>query len=56
MGTVEVGKTADLVLLDGNPVASVANLHRVRGVMHDGRYYDAAALDGLRKQIADAQR
>lgn len=47
MGTVEPGKAADLVLLGGDPTASVANLHRVAGVVRAGRYLDRAALDAI---------
>lgn len=52
MGSVAVGRDADLVLLDANPVASIANLHRVSAVVRAGRYYDRAALDGLKVKAA----
>ena len=47
MGTVEAGKNADLVLLDGNPVADVANLDKVSAVFLKGKYYSRANLDTL---------
>lgn len=56
MGTVEPGKTADLVLLDANPIASAANLHGISGLLHNGRYYSAADLAALRDQTEAAQR
>ncbi|WP_206243979.1 amidohydrolase family protein [Novosphingobium terrae] len=56
MGTVEAGKTADLLLLDGDPVASAANLHRIGAVLHDGHYYNAEDLAGLRAQVADREK
>lgn len=56
MGTVEQGKTADLVLLDANPIVSAANLHGIRGLLHNGRYYSAADLAALRDQTEGAQR
>ena len=37
LGTVEPGKRADLVAVDGDPAASVADLARVRHVWRDGR-------------------
>jgi imidazolonepropionase-like amidohydrolase len=37
-GTVEVGKRADLLLLDANPLTSVANVQRRAGVMVNGRW------------------
>lgn len=48
MGSVAAGRDADLVLLDANPIARIANLHRVAAVVRAGRYYDRAALDALR--------
>ena len=47
MGTVEPGKAADLVLLDADPTASAANLHRVAAVVRAGRYLDRGALDAM---------
>jgi hypothetical protein len=48
MGTVEPGKQADLVLLSANPVESVEHLHRVAGVVRDGRYLSPTDLDALK--------
>jgi imidazolonepropionase-like amidohydrolase len=44
-GTVAVGKRADLVLLDGNPLADVRRAREPAGVMVGGRWFDRAALD-----------
>ena len=43
-GTVEPGKIADLVLLDGNPLADIANSRRVHGVIVRGRWLRADEL------------
>jgi imidazolonepropionase-like amidohydrolase len=43
-GTVEAGKRADLILVDGDPLKDIKNLRRVTRVVADGRVYDAAAL------------
>jgi imidazolonepropionase-like amidohydrolase len=51
MGTVEEGKSADLVLLDANPIASVENLDRIWGVVLHGRYYSRSALDSMKDEI-----
>lgn len=51
IGTVESGYAADLVLLDANPVADIANTRRVNGVMSYGRWYDRAALDRLLREV-----
>jgi imidazolonepropionase-like amidohydrolase len=46
-GTVEVGKLADLILVEGNPLEDVsATQHRV-GVMKRGRWYPKTELDAL---------
>lgn len=47
LGAVERGKLADLVLLDGDPLADIRNTRRIRAVVANGRYYDRAALDAL---------
>ncbi len=51
MGTVEVGKNADLTLLAGNPVIDVANLHRVVGVVRCGRHYSTPDLDRIKDRV-----
>ena len=37
LGTIEVGKIADIVLLDADPMADIRNLRRVRAVIAAGR-------------------
>lgn len=44
-GTVRVGNRADLVLLDGNPLADVSNVGRRSGVMVRGRWLARQELD-----------
>lgn len=44
-GTVAVGKRADLVLLDANPVADIRNIGRVAGVMTGGRWLPLAEIE-----------
>jgi imidazolonepropionase-like amidohydrolase len=41
-GTIEVGKLADLVLLDANPLADIRNTRRIAAVVSNGRLFDAA--------------
>ncbi|MDB5579226.1 MAG: hypothetical protein JWR80_4402 [Bradyrhizobium sp.] len=52
MGSVAAGKDADLVLLDGNPISSVSNLHRIAGVVRFGKFYSRADLDALLEKVA----
>jgi len=50
LGTIRVGQVADLVLLDGDPTADVANLARIHAVVRAGQVFDAEALGRLRSQ------
>jgi imidazolonepropionase-like amidohydrolase len=43
-GTVEAGKRADLILVDGNPLEDIRQTRRVTRVIANGRVYDADAL------------
>lgn len=57
LGTIAVGKLADLVLLDADPLADIHNLRRVSAVAADGRVFDAAQrqslFDAVLKDAAD---
>jgi imidazolonepropionase-like amidohydrolase len=50
MGSIDVGKNADIILLDGNPVESVQNLHTIFGVVRAGFYYSRTKLEALRSK------
>jgi Tol biopolymer transport system component len=43
-GTIEPGKLADLVIVDGDPLADIANAHKVRRVVANGRVYEMSQL------------
>ncbi|MFL6856978.1 MAG: amidohydrolase family protein [Allosphingosinicella sp.] len=45
VGSLEVGKLADLVVLDADPTIDIRNSDKVRDVMLGGRLYDAATLN-----------
>ncbi len=44
-GSIEVGKLADVILIDGNPAAHVGDVRRVKTVVKDGVVYQTADLD-----------
>ncbi len=56
IGSLEPGKLADLVVLDGDPTKDIRNSDKVAKVMLGGRLYDAATLNeeltGTRKRPA----
>jgi imidazolonepropionase-like amidohydrolase len=43
-GTVEAGKRADLILVDGDPVANIGDIRKVAKVVANGRMYDSGKL------------
>jgi Tol biopolymer transport system component/imidazolonepropionase-like amidohydrolase len=44
LGSIEPGKLADIVIADGNPLADIRDLKRVKRVMKDGRMFELADL------------
>lgn len=53
-GTVEVGKVADLILVDGNPLKDVSNVAKRAGVMLRGKWLSESELRKMLDQIAAA--
>jgi imidazolonepropionase-like amidohydrolase len=53
-GSVAVGKLADLVLLERNPLADIRNTQAIAAVVQNGRYLDRPALDALLVQAEAA--
>lgn len=52
IGTITVGKQADLVIVDGNPAADVSEIMNVRTVFKDGIGYDSLRLiDSVRGAV-----
>jgi Tol biopolymer transport system component len=44
LGSVEVGKLADLTIIDGDPVANINDLIKVKSVIVNGKYYTLPEL------------
>jgi imidazolonepropionase-like amidohydrolase len=55
-GTVAVGQRADLLLLDANPLADVANVARRSGVMVNGRWLTEAEIQARLARIAETYK
>jgi imidazolonepropionase-like amidohydrolase len=54
LGSIAAGRSADLVLLDANPLDDIANVRRIRAVVTAGRLLDRSALDRLLTQAKAA--
>ena len=46
-GTLAADKTADILILDANPLKNISATRGIRGVVLRGKWMDRAALDGL---------
>ncbi len=47
IGSLEKGKLADLIVLDGNPLEDIRNSETLRYVMVNGRLYDASTMNEI---------
>ena len=47
MGTVDMGKVADLVLLGANPLENIRNTRKIEAVFTRGKYYSRQDLDAI---------
>lgn len=56
LGSVAVGKLADLVLLDADPLTDIRNTRRINTVVANGRLFERSALDRLLEQVAEDVR
>ncbi|MFK8048314.1 MAG: amidohydrolase family protein [Halioglobus sp.] len=52
-GTVELGKNADLVLLNANPLVDIRHSKSIEGVVFAGQYFDSNALNELDQYAVD---
>lgn len=51
LGTIEVGKLADLILLDANPLKDITNTQQIHAVIADGHLYRRTDLDRLLTEV-----
>ncbi len=56
LGTVAVGKWADLVILDADPVADIRNTRKIWAVLQSGQVVDRAAIRASMRARAHADR
>ena len=54
-GSIALGKRADLVLLDENPLREISNTQRIRAVVLDGRLLERGQLDDLLRRTASSE-
>ncbi len=53
LGSVEQGKIADLVLLDGNPLEDIRNTRAIFAVVANGRFLSREDLDRMLRQVEE---
>ncbi len=44
LGSIEVGKIADIIVVEGNPLIDIKSMRNLKSVIKDGVYYDPAIL------------
>lgn len=53
IGTVEAGKSADLVLLDANPLTNIESTRKISGVFINGRWLDKAEISAMLRDLSN---
>jgi hypothetical protein len=52
-GTIEVGKIADLLLLEDNPLQEIRNTRKIQGVMIKGKWFNSNELDNILRDVKE---
>ena len=53
MGSIEVGKRADLILLEANPLLDINHIRKIAGVFVNGIWFDKLRLEAMLTDLAD---
>ena len=52
-GSIEVGKFADMVLLDDDPLVDIKNCRCIASIISRGKHFDRETLDGMLADIIE---